>query len=190
MGNHRTKKCSYMVWKIKESGQNSFQICFLFQKRAQGCMGQDKFLNMFLFLKYFCGIFKPILELIGEHFWNKYFFLPKVPPLAFCWFVPHVFTSGRGYNLKTGISSFHQSFSFCYKTIACTWSCHWLAVGLVCLQPCSLWCCGPTWWCWGLPWSGNCGTPLIATQRSISSCSQECKGLVLVCFNYVCHKGC
>ena len=65
-------------------------------ERAQGCMDQNTFLNMFLFLKYFCGIFKPILELIWELFWTKYFFLPRVPPLVFRWFVRHVFASGRG----------------------------------------------------------------------------------------------
>ena len=30
-------------------------------ERAQGCMGQNPILNMFLFLNYFSGIVKPIL---------------------------------------------------------------------------------------------------------------------------------
>ena len=56
-----------------------------------------------------------------------------------------------------------------------TWACHWLAGSLVCLPPCSPCCCVLTWCCCGLPWSGSCGTPLIATQRS---CSRECWGMV------------
>ena len=48
-------------------------------ERAQGCMGQNKFVNMFLFLKYLFGIFKPILELLWEIFEKKYFFLPRFP---------------------------------------------------------------------------------------------------------------
>ena len=74
-------------------------------ERSQGCMGQNTFLNMYLFLKYFCGIFKPILELIWELFWKKYFFLPRVPPLVF----------ERSKNIKSawqGVKTFFSHFFF------------------------------------------------------------------------------
>ena len=55
---------------------------------AQCSMGQNKILKLFLFLKYFFGIFKPILVQIWEFFWKKYFIIP-----AIC---PHVCIFGMG----------------------------------------------------------------------------------------------
>ena len=54
-------------------------------------------------------------------FLKKIFFHPRVPPLCFEPFwtnCPARFRKWQGVNLKIGISSFHQSFSFCYKQIA------------------------------------------------------------------------
>ena len=54
-------------------------------------------------------------------FLKKIFFHPRVPPLCFepFWTIcPARFRKWQGVNLKIGISSFHRSFSFCYKQIA------------------------------------------------------------------------
>ena len=67
-------------------------------ERAEGCMGQNKFVNMFLFLKYLYGIFKPILELIWELFWKNIFYFVR-----------------RFWNMS-GLVLFHKSFLDFYKT--------------------------------------------------------------------------
>ena len=54
-------------------------------------------------------------------FLKNIFFHPRVPPLCFepFWTIcPARFRKWQGVNLKIGISSFHRSFSFCYKQIA------------------------------------------------------------------------
>ena len=57
----------------------------------------------------------------SEIFFEKNIFHPRVPPLCFepFWTIcPARFRKWQGVNLKIGISSFHRSFSFCYKQIA------------------------------------------------------------------------
>ena len=72
-----------------QKGDAVHQLWTVCMERAVGCMGQNAILNMFLFLKYFFGFFKPSLVKIWELFWKKYFILPRVPPLVFQRFVPH-----------------------------------------------------------------------------------------------------
>ena len=72
-------------WPIKPSACSVHAVhnrCKACTERAEGCIGQNAILNMFLFLKYFSGFFKPSLVKIWELFWKEYFFLPRVPPFG------------------------------------------------------------------------------------------------------------
>ena len=83
-------------WPMQPSARSLHAVhnrCKACTECAEGWMGQNTVLNMFLFLKYFFWIFKPILVHIWELFWKKYFFLPRL----YFW---------HGSNLKIEISSF------------------------------------------------------------------------------------
>ena len=51
---------------------------------AQGCMHQNTMFYMFLYLKFYFWILKPIFLKIWQSFWEiKIFFLPSVPTISF-----------------------------------------------------------------------------------------------------------
>ena len=88
-------------------------------------MSQSTLIYMFLESAMGFWSFKPNLNKIWERSRKNIFFIQGSPLWiltifgSFWVFCPARFRKWQGSNLKIEISSFHQSFSFCYNKIAC-----------------------------------------------------------------------